>query len=80
MSPALQSKLRYDFAVYDREGRLSALVEAKRRFRTDLSWAREWHASTVRRMNRPAEASVVLSAPDQITGATSDRAMRAAGG
>ena len=52
--------------MYDREGRLSALVEAKRRFRTDLSWAREWHASTVRRMNRPAEVSVVLFAPDRV--------------
>jgi hypothetical protein len=66
MSPASQGRFRYDFAVYDSQGRLSALVEAKRRFGTDPSWAREWHASTVKRMNRPVEASVVLFAADRV--------------
>src|SRR5712671_5844708 len=66
MSPASQGRFRYDFAVYDSQGRLSVLVEAKRRFGTDPSWAREWHASTVKRMNRPVEASVVLFAADRV--------------
>lgn len=66
MSSASQGRFRYDFAVYDSQGQLSALVEAKRRFRTDPSWAREWHAGTVKRMNRPVEASVVLFAPDRV--------------
>jgi hypothetical protein len=66
MSRASQGGFRYDFAVYDSQGRLSAVVEAKRRFGTDPSWAREWHASTVNRMNRPVEASVVLFAADRV--------------
>ena len=55
-----------DFAVYDRQGRLSALVEAKRRFTTDPAWAREWHATMVRRMHQPLEANVVLFALDRV--------------
>ena len=66
MIPASRGGFRYDFAVYDGQGRLSAVVEAKRRFGTDASWAREWHASTVKRMNRPVEASVVLVAADHV--------------
>jgi len=66
MSPGSQNRSRYDFAVYDRQGRLSAVVEAKRRFGTDESWARAWHAAVVDNTEHPAAANVVLFAPDRV--------------
>ena len=42
------------------------LLEVKRRFGTDPSWARKWHATVVERMEQPADANVVLVAPDRI--------------
>ena len=58
--------LRYDFAVYDRQGRAVAVVEAKRRLKIDAAWAREWYASTAARMQLPREATVVLVSPDRV--------------
>lgn len=57
---------RYDFSVYDRRGRLLAVVEVKRRFGTNPSWAREWHAGVMERMDQPVDVNVVLVAPDRI--------------
>jgi hypothetical protein len=57
---------RYDFAVYDDHGRLSAVLEAKRRFGTDTPWARAWHESLVENMDQPAGASVVMITPERI--------------
>jgi hypothetical protein len=66
MNPGARGKFRYDYAVYDDEGRLVALLEAKRQFGTDPSWARAWHAMMAERMDRPADVNVVLVAPDHI--------------
>lgn len=56
----------YDFAVYDSHGQLFALVEAKRRFGTTPSWAREWHEIVMDRTDQAIEANVVLVAPDRV--------------
>ncbi|MEP7122841.1 MAG: hypothetical protein ABJE95_18085 [Byssovorax sp.] len=61
-----RTKFRYDFAVYDNYGRLSAVLEAKRRFGTKTSWAQAWHEALVENMDQPADASVVLVAPERI--------------
>lgn len=42
------------------------LLEAKRRFGTDPSWARAWHATILERTERPVDANVVLVALDRI--------------
>ena len=59
-------RFRYDFAVYDDHGRLSAVLEAKRRFGTDSSWARAWHETLVENMDQPTDASVALITPERI--------------
>jgi hypothetical protein len=61
-----RGRLQYDFAVYDSHGRLSALVEAKRRFGTDVRWAREWHATAAERAKQSSEANVVLVTPERV--------------
>ncbi|HEU4728755.1 MAG TPA: hypothetical protein VFT22_12715 [Kofleriaceae bacterium] len=66
MVSASPHKYRYDFVVYDRQGRAVAVVEAKRRFKSDTSWARAWHASTAPRSGPLADASVVLVSPDRV--------------
>lgn len=66
MQPAPNARLQYDFSVYDNHGRLAALVEVKRRFGTDSSWARAWHASIVERTGGPIDASIVLFTGDRI--------------
>ncbi|WP_437488728.1 hypothetical protein WME75_09330 [Sorangium sp. So ce1014] len=66
MSSASRGRVRCDFAVYDGQARLSVLLEAKRRFGTDPSWARAWHAMVVERMAQPIDATVVLVVPDRI--------------
>jgi hypothetical protein len=42
------------------------LLEVKRRFGTDSSWARAWHAIVVERVERTADANIVLVTPDRI--------------
>jgi hypothetical protein len=66
MSPEQRGRLQYDFAVYDSQGRLSALVDAMRRFERDSSWAVAWHAMALERMGQPVEANVVVVMPDRI--------------
>ncbi|AUX21205.1 uncharacterized protein SOCEGT47_016840 [Sorangium cellulosum] len=66
MRSAPRGSFRYDFAVYDGQGRLSALLEAKRRFGTDSSWARSWHAMAAGGKEPPADVNVVLVTPDRI--------------
>jgi hypothetical protein len=66
MGTSSRSGFRYDFAVYDEQGRLSAVVEAKRRFGTDSSWARAWHEAQVENMDEPAGASVALITPERV--------------
>jgi hypothetical protein len=59
-------RFQYDFAVYDDDGRLSAVVEAKRRFGTDSSWARAWHDTLVENRDQPAGATIALVTPERI--------------
>jgi hypothetical protein len=66
MAPRSPGRLPYDFAVYDRRGQLFALIEARRRFGTTPSWAREWHEGVMEEADRPVEASVWLVTPDRI--------------
>ena len=66
MSKSSRPTFRYDFAVYDEHGRLSAVLEAKRRFGTDSSWARAWHETLVENMDQPAGASVAVITPERI--------------
>lgn len=66
MTAVARDRIRYDFAVYDPDGRLSALVEVKRRFGTDQSWAKKWHATMAGNASQPAEANVVLVVPDRV--------------
>ena len=66
MIAAAYGTFQYDFAVYDRLGQLSVLLEAKRRARTDSAWAGAWHASAIDRMSHPVTANVVLVALDHI--------------
>lgn len=66
MAPRSPGRLRYDFAVYDSHGQLLALVEAKRRFETTSSWAREWHEIVMERADRPINATVMLVVPDRV--------------
>lgn len=66
MGKNLPTKLRYDFAVYDDHGGLSAVLEVKRRFRTTSSWAQAWHETLVENMEQPPGASVVLITPERI--------------
>jgi hypothetical protein len=61
-------RFRYDFAVYDDHGRLSAVLEAKRRFGTSSSSARAWHSTLIENMDQPADATVVLITPEHIYG------------
>lgn len=66
MSKSSRARFRYDFAVYDDHGRLSAVLEAKRRFGTNSSWARAWHETLVENLDQPAGASVALITPEHI--------------
>jgi hypothetical protein len=66
MGKGSRMRFRYDFAVYDDQGRLSAVLEAKRRFGTDSSWARAWHETLVENMDQPAGASVAVITPERI--------------
>jgi hypothetical protein len=66
MNPRSRGRFWYDFSVYDSRGRLAAVVEAKREFGTDPSWAREWHESVAEHMEPPADANVVLFMPDRV--------------
>jgi hypothetical protein len=66
MTAVARERIRYDFAVYDPHGRLTALVEVKRRFGTDRSWAKKWHATMAGNANQPADANVVLVVPDRV--------------
>ncbi len=66
MSSGSHGRFRYDFTVYDDHGHLSAVLEAKRRFGTDSSWARAWHETLVENMDQPAGASVALITPERI--------------
>lgn len=66
MSPASRERFRYDFSVYDSRGRLAAVVEAKRQFGTDPSWARAWHEIVAEHTDPPADANVVLFVPDRV--------------
>jgi hypothetical protein len=52
--------------VYDSYGQLLALVEARRRFGTTPSWAREWHEVVMEPADRPINATVWLVAPDRV--------------
>jgi hypothetical protein len=61
-----RTRFRYDFAVYDDDGRLAAVLEAKRRFGTDSPWAQAWHETLVENMDQPAGASVALVTPERI--------------
>lgn len=49
---------RYDFAVYDDRGQLTAVLEVKRRFGTDSSWAQAWYETFVSSMDRPVQMNV----------------------
>lgn len=66
MLPRAPGRFLYDFAVYDSHGRLFALVEAKRRFGTTSSWAREWHSTAADRSGQSVDANIVLVAPDRV--------------
>jgi hypothetical protein len=66
MNATSRGRFPYDFAIYDAAGRLAALLEAKRRFGRDASWARAWHEAVVESTDRPADANVVLITPDRI--------------
>jgi hypothetical protein len=58
----------YDFAVYDRDGHVVALFEAKRRKDTDRSWATAWHETIARTATGATAATVVLVALDRVYG------------
>lgn len=66
MAKGSRTRFQYDFAVYDDHGRLSAVLEAKRRFGTNSSWAQAWHKAIVENMEQPAGASVALITPERI--------------
>lgn len=66
MATRSPGKFPCDFAVYDSYGQLIALVEAKRRFGTTPSWAREWHEIVMDQVDRSLQANVLLVAPDRI--------------
>jgi hypothetical protein len=66
MTSRSPGRLPYDYAVYDRRGQLFAVVEAKRRFGTTASWAREWHEIVMDQVDGPIEANVFLVTPDRI--------------
>lgn len=61
-----RTRFRYDFAVYDDHGRLSAVLETKRRFGTDSSWAQAWHKTLVENMEQPPGTSVAVITPERI--------------
>lgn len=58
-------RVPHDFAVYDATGKLAAIVEVKRRFGTDESWARQWHALLSEREGRLADTAVWLITPER---------------
>jgi hypothetical protein len=66
MSKSSRLRFRYDFVVYDDRGHLAAVLEAKRRFGTDSSWARAWHQTLIENMDQPAGANVALITPEFI--------------
>jgi hypothetical protein len=66
MSPGPRERFPYDFAIYDSQGHLSVLVEAKLRFGKGESWAVAWHAISMERADQPTDANVVLILADRI--------------
>lgn len=66
MRPGPRQQFTYDFAVYDSQRRLSALVEAKLRFGKNASWAVAWHALSIEGADAPADANIVLVLADRI--------------
>ncbi len=66
MAGGSRTRFRYDFAVYDDHGRLVAVLEAKRRFGTDASWAQAWHEMLGENLDQPVGASVAVVTPERI--------------
>jgi len=66
MAEGSRKRFRYDFAVYDDHGRLAAVLEAKRRFGTDASWAQAWHEMLDENLDQPVGASVAVVTPERI--------------
>lgn len=56
----------FDFAVYDAQGQLVALLEAKRRFHTDIDWAKAWYEMLQDRLGRPVNTPVWMITPDRL--------------
>jgi hypothetical protein len=57
----------YDFAVYQADGGLTALFEAKLRFHADVGWARAWRSATLEG-RVPADVHTFLVLPDRVFG------------
>jgi hypothetical protein len=57
--------MSYDFAAYDKDGRLSVVVEAKRRLRTDAAWATELRRNIFAHEAVP-QAVFMVVVPDKV--------------
>jgi hypothetical protein len=56
----------FDFSAYDAMGRRTAVVEAKRRLRTDSRWAAQYWRSLRERRSIPSSDYFALVVPDRL--------------
>lgn len=61
-----RSGIRFDFAGYDHAGRLSVLVEAKRRAGTDATWAAQLRRNLLAHGAIPSADLFVVIVPDRL--------------
>jgi hypothetical protein len=59
---------RFDFALCDPQGRVTALVEAKAKVKTNVDWAIEWRFNSIARTTGSAPPAMVLVAVDSVYG------------
>lgn len=53
-----------DFAVFDQNGQLAVVAEAKNKRSADRQWAVEWFRNFAERQNSPAPPFVLLATPE----------------
>jgi hypothetical protein len=58
--------VRYDFAAYDRAGKLTVVVEAKRRTKTSAEWAAHFRRNLMAHGTPPPGELFAIVAPDKI--------------
>ena len=66
LRPCYDLGVRYDFAAYNRAGKLTVVVEAKRRTKTSAAWATTFRRNLMAHGTPPPRELFAIVAPDKI--------------